>query len=405
MKNDQWLVCIPVGKWQLSGIKKAKELGFKIYGMDGDPNAEGRNLCDEFSAVDIKNSVKVLNLIIQKKYKISGVLSLVSEAGMIAAANIREEFGLFGPNKGTTIKLTDKIEQRRTWEQTNIPIPFWSEFSNQKQALHGVNKIGLPCVVKPADSAGSRGVSVVEKIEEIEKAISEALKFSYSNKGLVEQYIKGIEYAVETFGSNGDHLSLCVTQKSKVPGTRGTVANELYTPENTELSDRLGELACRSLLALGYNDGPGHTEIIVSDSGDPFLVEAAGRGGGFKLFESFVPKISNFDIQEATIKQASRFKFELPLEVKKNFGCLLFIPSIAGRVISIKGIEDAYKLPGVEIGLLVDVGSQVSVARSDGDRLAYIIAIGNNLKESRDMAHLAKDLIKFEIEEGSNVSI
>jgi len=305
-----------------------------------------------------------------------------------------------GPTAENNRFLTDKTVQRAAWDAAKLPGPPWCAVQADTLDCDEILRdVPLPAIVKPADSAGSRGIGVVTMETQLPGALAHALSFSASGKAIVEGFIAGTEYTVETFSHAGLTHVLAVTEKRKVAGTNNTVAAELRTMEGqSELTAALCNLSVAALAALGHKDGPGHTEILQSSSGELYLVESAGRGGGFGVFEGLIPAVSGFDIVSACVEQAMGWQPRLPVAGTSRHAVLRFVPSPTGRIRSIHGVSEANQIEGVQAEALVEVGDRVSAAVSDGDRLALILSTASSLKQALDNADQAESEIRFELE-------
>jgi biotin carboxylase len=372
-------------------------MGLKVLAIDGDPTAEGFTLANSSIVADIRDKKSVISAIEGAGVVPTGVISFASEAGMAAAAEIREHYNLRGPGRVLTEALTNKLQQRMLWSSSDIPGPKWAAARTAEEAQLAAETIGYPVIVKPIDCAGSRGVSKVNELAELLPAVEAAFSGTRAESILVEEWMNGTEYTVETFGISGKHYVLAVTEKRKVPETGGTVAMELATPESADLARRVGETAVAALLALDYFEGPGHTEIIVDNAGRAGLVESAGRGGGFMVFEKMVQLASGYDIVSATVMQS--MGNTPPTPVPANRGVVLrFFPSVPGVVKSINGLDSAAMLPGVLAGSFVCVGDRVGKVSGDGDRLGYLLVASENVSKAKAMANQADALISFNVE-------
>lgn len=401
MSASGWLVTVPAGRWQVCGIKKARSLGYRVFALDGDSSAEGFAFSDRWHAVDIRKPQLVCEIVEAAGIKPSGALSLASEVGIPAVAQLSERFGLQAHAVELATLLTDKAAQRQRWTELGVPGPDWRTFSDVAEGTALARDFSFPFVTKPVDSAGSRGVSVVERPDEIESALKAAIEGSVSGRAIIEDYCAGTEYAVETFGDGAANHVLCVSEKTKVAGTRGTVAQELATPLSPTAERVAGEAALQALDALGYRRGPGHVEVIVSTDMRPFLVEAAGRGGGFMVFEQLVQQASGYDIVAATVQQAMGDRFS-PVTVQRRAVALRFIPSTSGVVDRIEGLEAANSMEGVMAGALVQTNSAVAAASTDGDRLAYVLATCDTPLSAREKAAAAIRQIRIVIRPDAN---
>jgi biotin carboxylase len=396
-KNEQpWLIVISAGRWQITGIRTAMAAGIRVLALDGDKSAEGLSFATKKIVVNIKDPQAVLAAAKSSGIQPNGVISFASEVGMSAAALIREYYDLVGPNIEVTIALLNKTKQREIWQKTCIPGPEWHKFNTATQARVYIKELGYPCIVKPSDSAGSRGVTKLDSEEGLDEAVEKALDNSQTRTALVESFMLGTEYTVETFGDGKKNHVLAVTEKVKVSSTMGTVARELATPESSIKADVVAKIAVKALNELGYISGPGHTEVILSDQGKAGLVEAAGRGGGFMVFERLVEKASGFDIVLASALQA--VQWAIPEVTNKNRSVVLrFFPSIKGVVTGIDGFDEAKQISNVEAEPLVIVNQHVGDVMGDGDRLGYILSEGNTPSEAKAAADHAESLIKFTV--------
>lgn len=394
--DNLWLVSISAGRWQLSGIRAALTLGIHVFALDGDSSAPGLSIATKSAVVDIKDPQAVLSVLKTSGIVPDGVVSFVSEIGMHAAAVVREYYDLSGSNRILTQALTNKVKQREIWDKADVPGPKWGAFTSVSEAEQLADNIGWPCIVKPSDSAGSRGVTKVEIHKDLKGAAQKALDASPSKIALLEAFMQGTEYAIETFGDGQINHVLAVTEKSKVPGTKGTVAQELSTPNIDRNEQIVAKLAVEALNAIGYMTGPGHTEVILSEIGKAGLVEAAGRGGGFMVFERLIEKASGYDVVTATVLQAVGLS---PLEIvqHKRAVNLRFFPSRPGIVEKINGFSDANKIPGVEAGAFVEIGQRVGNVQGDGDRLGYILSEEATPAKAKAAADSAESLINIKV--------
>ena len=398
MNKDQhpWLVAISAGRWQKSGIRLAVAAGIQVLALDNDKAAEGFAEATKGVVVDIKDPQAVLAAVESAGIIPAGVVSFASEVGMTAAALLREYYDLVGLNRETTIALSNKVRQREIWQMSGIDGPKWLKFNTSSEAKQNIEKIGYPCIVKPSDSAGSRGVTKLDSKEGLDDAVQSALCHSDTETALVESFMSGTEYTVETFGDGKIIHVLAVTEKVKVSKV-ATVARELKTPESSVKVDTIADIAVKALCALNYMSGPGHIEVIMNDEGQVGLVEAAGRGGGFMVFERLVEKASGFDIVSATALQA--IGWDIPKIINKDRSVVLrFFPSRKGIVTKIEGFDDANQISGVEAEAFVTIGQQINDVKGDGDRLGYILSEGSTPKEAKAAADNAESLIKIEIE-------
>ncbi len=400
--SGKLLVILGAGVWQLSGIRAAKQLNFTVLAVDADSEAPGLALVDYplcADPCDIPNIIKYLKTLNQQPI---GVVAFITEALQLAAAKLRELLKLPGPNSDLISRMTDKALQRQCWQTHGISNPAWHVFNQAKDAVSFLGQRRLDrYIIKPANSSGSRGITVIDaetSTEKIQEGVGLAFQFSSNGKILIEQFIKGVEYAVETFSHNGHVYILAISEKCKVAGTDDTVASELATPAiSSKAQQEIGSLVQRALLALNYQNGPAHTEILRTKEGNLYLVETGARGGGFLVADGIVPAASHFNLPITTILSTvgATFSFSPP-RIQQCF-VLRFIPSRPGVVKAIIGFETISQIEGVSACPLVKIGDTCFSPRTDGGRLAYIFSIGKTREEALKKANEATDSINFEV--------
>lgn len=348
MMRNHWLVAVGAGRWQLPGIQAARLAGLKVMAVDGNNRAKGFSQANESLVVDIRDASAVINAIVGSGINPDGAIAFCNEAGMSTTAIIRERFGLPCAGIETTKALTNKGVQRARWAEAGLPGPKWRVVRSDSEVTAALAEIGGTVIFKPVDSAGSRGVSVITPGDDWETAFHDSMMNSLVGEVIVEAFIVGVEHTVETFTQCGETHVLAVTSKRKVPGTNGTVASELESAQlGADTRFRVDSVVRKALAALGYTDGPGHTELLLTEDGEIFLVETAGRGGGFMVADGIVPISCGFNLARACALQAVGLDTELPLGNPNKVVVLRFIPSRKGTVKFVHGFGPDDEIEGL----------------------------------------------------------
>ncbi|EQC43213.1 ATP-grasp domain-containing protein [Bacteriovorax sp. Seq25_V] len=399
MHNERWLIAATAGTWQIAGIKAAQQMGFKVIAIDGQKDCPGFTIADKSINLNISDTSLILKTLDDLKLNYVGAISYCSEAGMMLAAQIREHFSLPGPNIPLTSALINKGIQRNIWAKSNVPIPKFSIFKSKDDALNFCSNANVQLIVKPTDSAGSRGVALLgTDSQENSTLISSALNFSRTKEIIIEEYMKGTEYTVEVFCTPERTDLLTITKKKKLPHTNGTVAFELFTPE---LSDQevcnISTPVFDAFKALGYTFGIGHAEVILKEDGTVGIIEVAGRGGGFLLFEKFIPLVTSRNVTNELINiltgQANN-----KVQQRHSFGVLRFTPSKKGRIKKLEGYDKVNGFNNTYGQAFAVVGQDFPEAACDGDRIGCIITWASSLDEALKKADLAEKQIIYEVE-------
>lgn len=398
--SPPWLVAIPAGTWQLSGIKSAQALGFKVLGIDADPSAAGRDVCDLFLACDIGDTAAQLERIQKEELPVSVVISFCSDAGILPAARLRAALGIPGTTVEVARNLTDKERQRKCYREGDVPSVRYDVFDDPAAAA--LLLLGQPSrvVVKPVDGAGSRGVSVVEphpSAKRAQEAVDIARSYSPTGRILVEEFIEGTEYTVELAGCSGVWSTLAVTEKTKAPGSR-TVSDGLSAIDlDSERARLLALCATMAASSLSIDGGIVHAEVMWHPTRGPVMIELAGRGGGFMLNDGLVPLISGADPSELAIRTAIDPAAPLPISTNRP-GALVFLPSGTGTITQISMPDPDDFPPGVRVEPLMRVGDTVTYLVGDGQRVAYALVTASNFGEALPLGRsvLSRVAVKYD---------
>lgn len=202
-------------------------------------------------------------------------------------------------------------------------------FTNYEKEI--VEKIGLPCVVKPTREGSSLGVSVVKKEEHLEGAIEKA--FEYDTDVLIEEYLKGMEYTCVVYG-NENPVALTPTEvvftgdffdyESKyLPGKTQTITPARVSPEILEKIKKTAEGVYKLFNIKGYGRVDG---FVVKD--EIYITEP--HTGSIMVPSSFV------------FQQASQYRIELE---DKFTGKKIKTPLSPGKLVTkiIEQAEEAHR--------------------------------------------------------------
>jgi biotin carboxylase len=389
-------IFVTAGHWQLPAIIKAKEMGFYCVAIDSNPDAPGFALSDKSIVTGLNDLEKMTKAIDALNLEVCAVLSYCSEVGVFTAAQLRDYYKLGFPGCLEVSIFLDKSEQRRILDKQGFLNPKWRVFDQPRDVYGDSKLIKYPMVVKPIDSSGSRGVSVVNSADDLNKAAEIAFIHSKSKKIIVEQFINGNEYTVEVAAQKGNIQVLLVTKKIKISTEIKTVASELWSVNPGEKDfQQLSELATKVFKTFGLVKGVGHLEAIKGKDGNFYVVEAAIRGGGFNLANKMVKTVTGFDYcqwcvdTEADVECNEKIFFYKPT-------VLFFQPSEEGLLQNVSGIQEANLIPEVHVEQLLETGRAISKAISDSDRVYSAIVSADSSVNLVKKKNLIQSIVKVD---------
>lgn len=380
---------------QLPAIEKAVEMGLDVVVLDMNPEAVGFSVQgvtkEIISTIDVSAAVEAA-----KRHKIDGVLTLATDMPMRAVAAIAEECGLIGVSTDTARKATDKSVMRNALKEAGVPIPQFFVVKTKEEYWEATRKLSIPYMVKPADSSGSRGIIKVENDIEIERAYYYALEHSRNGIVVVEEYMAGPEVSVETIAIEGKINVIQVTDKITT-GSPHFVEMGHTQPSRLDCIDEIKRIAILANKAVGIENGPSHTEMIITQDG-PKIVELGARLGGDCITTHLVPLSTGVNMVEACIRIALGEKPDITPTL--NCGSAIrYFHQRAGMVKKIEGIEKAKEYDGVRnISIVHGIGETVTEITDSGSRMGFIISQGRDAEDAANIAENAQKCIVIDIE-------
>lgn len=377
------LLIIGASILQLPAIKRAKELGYYVGVIDYNPNAIGIPFADEYfnvSTIDIEGVAKVAD-----DFSPDGIMTLATDMPMRSIAVACERLGLPGINYDTAVKSTDKGEMIKAFEEYGVEHPWYFILTKPDDINTIIDKLTFPCISKPTDNSGSRGVMLIHNKEQLTEAVMYSSSSGRSGGVIVEEYLQGKEVSVEIITVEGIPHILNVTDKLTTGAPHFVEMGHTQSSRIDEANlCKIRDLACRAVKAVGIKNGPAHVEIMLTANG-PKMIELGARMGGDCITTHLVPLSTGIDMIEATIRIACGEKPDIEKKYSKGSAIRYFsVPN--GVIQTIDGCEEAKKISGiVEISFTKGIGETVGDIGSSVDRVGFVIAQG----ETADSAVLA----------------
>lgn len=387
------LLIIGASILQVPAIKRAKEMGFYVGVIDYNPNAVGVPLADEFfnvSTIDVEGVADAA-----KSFAPDGIMTLATDMPMRSIARATEKCGLPGISMETAIRSTDKGEMIKCFEACGVEHPWYYILRDADDFDDVISKITYPCITKPTDNSGSRGVMLVHNEKELRDAVSYSAKNGRSGSVIVEEYMTGPEVSVEIIAVDGEPYVLQVTDKLTTGAPHFV---EMGHSQPSRLADgdleKIRDLACRAVKAVGIENGPAHVEIILTKDG-PKMVELGARMGGDCITTHLVPLSTGIDMIEATIKLACGEMPDITPKFEKG-SAIRFLGAPHGTITAIEGVTEAEKIEGVrEISFTKGVGDVAGEIGSSTDRTGFVIAQAETAEKAAEICENTCRVIKI----------
>lgn len=283
------LLLLGGSRYALPVIEAAHKLGIYVITCDYLPNNIAHKYSDEYCNVSIID--KEATLEVARRLNIDGVMSFACDPGVVTAAYVAEKLELpsCGPYESICI-LQNKSRFRKFLTENGFNVPVAKGYTNIKEAMDEADIFNWPVIVKPTDSAGSKGVTRVDDKSKLRESIEYALSFSHCDEFIIEDYIeqKGYSSDTDSFSVDGK-LKFVSFNSQRFDGN----AKNPYTPAayswpssmTKEHEEELTNEIQRLLLLLNMGTSIYNIETRESINGKSYIMEVSPRGGGNRLAE------------------------------------------------------------------------------------------------------------------------
>lgn len=276
-------------RYLLPVIEAAHKQGYYVITADYIPDNIAHKYSDEYVNVSIIDKEAVLRVAREKQ--IDGIMSFGVDPGVVSASYVQNQMGLpsFGPFESVEI-LQNKDKFRAFLTEHGFNVPKAIGYNNAADAMADANQWEYPIIVKPTDAAGSKGVTRVDRIEELKAAVEYAFEKSISDHIIIEDFI-------EKAGCSSDTDSMSVDGKLKFVSFCAQrfdlYATNPYTPAayswpstfTKEQEEYLTSEIQRLITLLGLKTVVYNIETRIGTNGKPYIMELTPRGGGNRLCE------------------------------------------------------------------------------------------------------------------------
>lgn len=310
-------------RYLLPVIKAAHELGLYVITCDYLPDNIAHKYSDEYVNVSIIDKEAVLSVALEKR--IDGIMSFATDPGVVTAAYVAEKMGLpsCGSYESVSI-LQDKGRFRSFLSKNGFNVPNARSYAKIDEALQDINFFNWPVIVKPVDSAGSKGVTRVDEKVNMKKAIEYALGFSHCGEFIIEDFIekKGCSSDSDSFSIDGKLVATTFSSQRFDLNADNPYAPMAYSWPSTFSEEHEKELQSelqRLLTLLGMKSSIYNIETREGVDGKAYIMEVSPRGGGNRLAE-MIRFASGVDLIKAAVQAAIGMPVEV-IEQPKYSGC------------------------------------------------------------------------------------
>jgi biotin carboxylase len=380
------LLVLGAGPAQLGLLRAARDRGLFVVACDRDAQAPGFEYADRRAIVSAEDEPSIGKL--AEAEAVDGVIAPGIDWPVAIAARVAARFRLPHPLSPETASLAvSKQRQRERLSEAGVPQPNW-EIATDAQGL------SVPCVVKPPDRQGQKGLTLVHERSELEAAVELAVAESRAGCALVEELVEGPEVTVNAFSTEGTFHPLTVTDRLTAEPPAFGVALAHAWPSAHDVSEAV-EAAHAAADALGIQNGPTYTQVRLSKSGAKVMELAARLGGGHDA--EVCREALGIDLNGLALDAALGEPVRVTKPAPAGGACVRFLVPPEGELTGLAGIDEARGAPGVvDARVYRRPGWVFGPLLRGADRAGFVLATGSSRDDALANAGRAADLIRFE---------
>lgn len=385
-KSKKKLMLLGGLRYLLPVIEAAHRHGIHVITVDYLPDNIAHKYSDEYHNVSIIDKDAVLEL--AKRLQIDGIMSFAVDPGVVSAAYVAEKMGLpFQCSYEAACILQNKSRFRQFLADNGFNVPNARGYSEAGEALKDVDYFNWPVIVKPVDSAGSKGVTRVDDPADLSAAIAHALDCSPSRHFIIEDFLEldGFQSSTDVFTVNGV-LSHCPFSNQLFDWNAVNPyvpAIEIWPSTMPQLvQNELRNELQRLFKLLNCKTGIYNVESRLCKNGKAYIMEVSPRGGGNRIAE-LQRLATGVDLIEAEMLKALNLPFSKIQDANlSDYWCNYILhTNQRGEYQGIKyscGFKEACV---VEEGILVKAGDAVQPFTGANQSLGTIFLRFDNRQE------------------------
>lgn len=297
------IMILGAGIYQVPLIQQARKMGLETIVVSYAGNYPGFALADKIYEIDTTDYCGVLEA--AKKEGIQGICASGTDVAVKTIGYVCDHMHLSGISEYAARTVTDKALMKAVFVRGRVSTARHCTVRSLEEARRVALEFGLPVMMKAPDTSGSRGVTKVDTLDELDMAYAEAIRVSRHNHYVVEEYIEGCEIGLDAFVSNGK-LELLLPHEKYVKHCAGTTVPVGHRFPYICSEKLMGELRTqmeRAIAATGMDNCAVNADIFVMPDDTVKIIETGGRAGATCIPE-LISIYCGFNYYEKIIENA-----------------------------------------------------------------------------------------------------
>ena len=392
--NKKSILIFGLGFLQKSLIARCKVKGLYTIGIDPCDDAVCKDDVDVFEVVGGQDYDKTLE--VAKKYNVAGVITTATDKPLVMMARIAETLHLPFYSVATAQWSTDKYQMKQRFMLGGVP------FAKGKlvKTVDDVDELEFPVIVKPRDNSGSRGVRLCRDRQELKECIDESLQYSHLDTVLVEEFIDGQEYSIESIHFDGKSHVIQFTEKKTTEFPYNVELGHIQPARlSDEVKNEIREIIEKIAKALNFNNCGSHTELKIGSRGIT-VIETSPRFGGDFITSTLVPLSTGLNIDDLLIDISIGNKLsDTDLQpVKERCSGVVFFNLPEGKIEKIGNLDELKKIKGLHFYYFgLKEGDVVKKIKNSLDRYGDAVFVADTREELETMMNEFNKIVENQI--------
>jgi carbamoylphosphate synthase large subunit len=374
-------------------------MGFRAIGVGIGGNEQiVREHADSSYDVDTRDRERVLEIAVSENA--AGLVTCGSSTAICTVAFVNEQLGLSSTvvSYETALNAVAKHRFRELCRDLSPPgIAMLSDAGHCQTP----KELTYPIIVKPSDSGGSKGISIVSKPSSTDFLEAWRLARDWSTNGVVvvEEYLGGSNVGIDALVIDGRMHTIAVKDKMISPAPSCVVLEVIFPSNLPEVViARMKTLAEDAIERLGMRWGFVHIDMVISAGGMPKIVDFGPRmSGGGPAMTEMMRKAYGFNRCNAAIQLAIGEVPDLPrIENSNYFGGRFLMPLRPGTLRSVSYDKKAFEEYDIfSFDQLISAGTYVSDCIDSRARAVIFTSSGSTHRNVRNNLASFADNVKI----------
>jgi biotin carboxylase len=388
---------------QLPVYLEARRRGIPTIGVDVRGDRPALAHTDEWLPVSTRDHEGIVAALGGRRP--SAVVAAASDAGLWTWHELSRRFETpYRYPAGAVRASVDKSAFHEVARAAGIPGYRWCQSTDRAALTRAAHEFGFPVVVKPPDTSGSKGVSLVERPADLPGALAYAGSFTAAGGPLlVEEFLAGRNLTVDVFMRDGDAAFTGITEKRIVPGPHFVIGGHLCpAPIADATRAALAGAAERLCRAIDLTDGSANLDVVLRDDGTFAVIEANARLCGNSV-PLLMRHVYGVDTVAALVSLATGEPFaDLLVPTRRETGIIHVLASplaTDGVLSAVSGVGEVRELPGVVCcEVYAEPGDPVRPFDQAANKVGYLVVTGPDPAAARERLAAALDVLVLDFE-------